>query len=321
MALTNVNSILMIGMAGGLAKITAGLLLKTYPEATIVGVDSRESDQFLKDGRLKYQRMKYTRSNFEKLFRNNKFDAVLHLGRISHTQANPRAHLAERLDLNVMGTNRILELSLHFEIKKVIILSTYHVYGAYADNPIFLKEDSILRASLNHPELRDVVEMDQLASNWMWKYQHQIETLILRPCSIIGPQIRNAMAQYLVTKYVPVPMDYNPMLQFIHEYDMANTLVHALKYIPTGIYNVATNESMSLHEIKDYMNIPYIPVPVFLLEQVAKVINQTFWSVPDYLIDYLKYPCILSNTELKKHLPPNFFKFSTREILNLIKQD
>ena len=64
MALTNVNSILIIGMAGGLAKITAGLLLKSFPEANIIGVDSRETDQFLKDGRIRYQRMKYTRSNF-----------------------------------------------------------------------------------------------------------------------------------------------------------------------------------------------------------------------------------------------------------------
>jgi len=320
MALTDINSILIIGMAGGLAKITAGLLLKEYPNATITGVDSRETDQFLKDSRIKYQRMKYTRSNYEKLFRNNRFDAVLHLGRMSHSGSNPRAHLAERLDLNVMGTNRVLELSLHFEVKKVIIMSTYHVYGAFSDNSTFIKEDALLRASLHYPDLRDVVEMDQLASNWMWKYQHQIETLVLRPCSVIGPQIRNTMTQYLTAPYMPVPMDFNPMVQFIHEFDMASVIVHSLKYVPTGIYNVATDQCMSIGEAKRTIGVASIPIPVFLLEQAAKLINRTFWSVPEYLIDYLKYPCIISNEELKKHLPANFFKFSIEEGLALIKQ-
>jgi len=318
---SQVKSILIIGMAGGLAKITGGLLLKEYPNAQILGVDSRYADMFVKDSRLKFQRMRYTRSNFEKLFRNNVFDVVIHLGRISHSNANPRAHLAQRLDLNLMGTGRILELSLHFNIKKIIILSTFHVYGAFPDNPIFVKEDSLLRASIKYPELRDVVEMDQMATNWMWKYQHQMETIVLRPCNIIGPQIRNSMTQFLTTKYVPVPIDYNPMLQFIHEFDMAKSLVHCISHVPTGIYNVATNESISLREAKKAVAVPFINVPVFLIEQTAKLINKTFWSFPNYLIDYLKYPCVLSNSELNKYLPPHFFKYSIREALELIKID
>ena len=179
----------------------------------------------------------------------------------------------------------------------------------------------LLRASIKYPELRDVVEMDQLATNWMWKHQHEIETIVLRPCSIIGPQINNAMSMYLKSSYAPLPMDFNPMIQFIHEFDMANVLLKSLNDIPTGIYNVSSDECLSIREAKKYIGLPSIPVPVFLLEQTAKVINKTLWSVPNYLIDYLKHSCILSNSEIKEHLPKNFFRFSIKESLDLLKLD
>jgi len=316
--LTEVKSVLIIGVAGGLAKITAGILSKTYPHLKIMGVDPRPIEKTVKSENMTYMRMRYTRSNFEKLFRNHNFDIVYHLGRMTHANANPRAHLAQRLDLNVMGTNRILELSLKFSVKKVIILSTFHVYGAFAENPVFIKEDSILKASIHYPELRDVVEMDQLATSWMWKYQHEVETIILRPCNIIGPQINNSMTKYLTTKYAPLPVDFNPMIQYIHEFDMANFLIFAIDRMPTGIYNIATDESISIREAKKMVGQKSISVPIFILEQTAKIINKTLWSVPNYLIDYLKYPVLLSNSALKEHLPDDFFRFSIEESLELL---
>jgi UDP-glucose 4-epimerase len=42
-------------------------------------------------------------------------------------------------------------------------------------------------------------------------------------------------------------------------------------------------------------------------------------NVPDYLLEYLKFSCLISNTELKKHLGPNFLRFSIQETLELIK--
>ena len=55
------KSILIIGMAGGLAKITAHLLAKKYPSIPILGVDPRPiKDDFHLDNLELYQ-MTYTR--------------------------------------------------------------------------------------------------------------------------------------------------------------------------------------------------------------------------------------------------------------------
>lgn len=42
-------------------------------------------------------------------------------------------------------------------------------------------------------------------------------------------------------------------------------------------------------------------------------------DVPDYLFDYLKFSCLISNEELKKTLGPNFLRLSIKEALELIK--
>lgn len=315
--LNNPKKILIIGAAGGLARILTSILSKANPNYEIIGVDSRPQTEDFTRENVHFLKIKYTRGNFEKLFRDNEFHAVYHLARMSHAYSN-KSNLAQRLDLNIMGTNRILELALKFDIKKMVILSTYHVYGALSDNPTFIKEDSPLKASINHPELRDVTEMDQLATNWMWKNQHRIETVVLRPCSIIGPQIRNSMSQYLTTKYAPLGVDFNPMFQFIHEFDMANILARSLNEVPTGIYNVAPDEVVSLKKAKEVVGLPTLKIPLIALTPMTSIFKKV-WDFPDYLIEYIKFSCVIDNSELKKHLKDNFLRFSTKEALELLK--
>jgi len=313
------KKILIIGIAGGLAQMTAKLILSSRQDIEIIGIDSRSIPSDFKLENLTTVEMKYSRGNFENLFRNNQFEIVYHLGRLSHASIEQNV-LAKRIDLSVMGTNRILELCERSTVKKVIILSTFHVYGALPDNSIFLKEDSPLRASIKYPDLRDVIEMDQICTNWMWKNQNKISTVVLRPCNIIGTQIKNTMTRFLSSPIGLKPLDYNPYFQFIHEYDMAQVLSWAIEKIPTGTYNVAPDEFISLREAFDVVGAKSIPFPMSLVGGVNSVIGKMLGlKIPDYLIDYLKYSCLISNSELKKHLGNSTLRFSIKEALELSK--
>ena len=310
------SSVLIIGIQGALAQITSEILIKNNPQIKIHGVDPRSIDSGFKRSQITIQKIKYTRTNFEKVFREHEFDSVLHLGRLGHTNAVNDIH--RRIDINLVGTSTILELAQKFKCKKVVLLSTHHVYGALPDNPMFLTENSPLRASFKFPELRDVVEMDQICTNWMWKNQKEIETIVLRPSNIIGPMIKNSITQYLRTSYAPLPIDYNPMFQFIHEFDMAMVISEALTKLPTGVFNVAGDEVISLHKAVELVNVKKIPVPIIVLEQFAKILTP-LWKFPNYLIDYIKYPSTIDNTELKKHLGDHCFRFTAVEALALLK--
>lgn len=312
------KKILIIGIAGGLAQMTARLILSENPEWEILGIDSRDVSRVPKLPGLTALELKYSRGNFENLFRTHSFDVVYHLGRLSHA-SNTQNELAKRIDLSVMGTSRILDLCERSEVKKVIILSTFHVYGALPDNPIFLNEDAPLRASIKHPELRDVIEMDQMCTAWMWKNQNTISTVVLRPCNIIGTQIQNSMTRFLAGPIALSPIDYNPFFQFIHEYDMANILYKAMVSIPIGTYNVAGDDFISFRQALDVVGTKGIPFPMFMAGGLNSALRKFKINVPDYLLDYLKFSCLISNHELKKHLGDDYLRFSIKEALELIK--
>jgi len=312
------KKILIIGVAGGLAQILTRLILGEHPEWEIVGVDSRSVDNCPKLKNLTCTSMKYSRGNFENLFRTHQFDAVYHLGRLSHSRGD-HAQLAKRIELSVMGTSRILELCHRSGVKKVVILSTFHIYGALADNSIFIGEDAPLRASIKHPELRDVVEMDQICTNWMWRHQNEISTVVLRPCNIIGPQIQNAMTKFLLSPWALRPVDYNPYFQFIHEFDMANILYRSLEEVPTGVFNVAGDDFISFKDALTQIGTKGIPFPMFLSNGLNNALKLFQMDVPDYLLDYLKFSCLIENKQIKKHLGDKFLRFSIKEALDLIK--
>lgn len=310
--------ILIIGVAGGLAQITSRLILQKFPGAQIFGVDQRDVQTLPEIKGMTYSKIKYNRGNFENLFRDHEYDIVFHLGRITHSSTS-NDMIAKRLDLSVMGTSKILDLSLKFGTKKVVILSTHHVYGAYPDNAVFLNEESPLRASIKHPELRDVVEMDQIATNWMWKNQKVISTIVLRPCNIIGSQIQNTMSKYLTNPYSPYPIDFNPRFQFIHEFDMANVLTECINKIPTGIYNVATDEFISIKDALTLLGTKGIPFPMSLGTMIVRALKWEGLSIPEYLVDYLKFSCLIDNSEIKKILGDKFWRFTIEDTLKLIK--
>jgi UDP-glucose 4-epimerase len=314
------HHILLIGAAGGLAQLTTHLILNKYPNWRIIAVDTRRPPkEYSNFDNIDYLQMKYSRGNFEKLFRNYHFDTVLHLGRVTHA-SEEQVNIIRRLNLNLMGTNRILDLSLQKKVSTVLVLSTYHVYGAMPDNPIFLTEDSPLRASITYPQLRDVVEMDQICTNWMWRHQNQVRTLVLRPCNIVGNKIRNAISRFLSSDFAFKPIDFNPYFQFIHEFDMAQTILYSLEKVPTGVYNVAPNDYVSLRDAVNIIQDSPPPFPMFMAKPLNRVMKKMgFQGTPDYLIDYLTYSCLIDNSQLKKHLPEDFFRFDVNQTLRLLK--
>lgn len=316
----DVKFILIIGVAGGLAQILLKLLHQKFPHAQIIGVDSRPLGQ---PGvpNVSLQTFRYSRGSFEKLFREYSFDLVYHLGRVSHANVGKQLSLAKRLDLNIIGTSRILDLCLKHEIKKIVVLSTFHVYGALPDNSAFLDEQTFPRASIAYPELRDVVEMDQLTTSWMWQNQNQIETIIFRPCNIIGSQIKNAISRYLLSPWTPTPIDYNPMFQFIHEYDMARVLRECVNVVPTGIYNVSPHEFISLKEARHTIGVPGVPASLFILGHLFQVFKRFNPELPDYLLDYLKFSCLINSDELSRYLGKDFYQFTIKDTLRLLKSN
>ncbi|HAU19737.1 MAG TPA: NAD-dependent epimerase, partial [Marinobacter adhaerens] len=217
--------ILITGAAGALAQQVIEQLRDT---CDLVAVDFREQ-VYLGDDIPSYC-IDFNKRVFEDLFRRYEFDGVIHMGRIMSSQLTRM----RRYNANVLGTQKLLDLSHKYGIKRVVVLSTFHVYGAVAYNPALIDEAAPLKSAGLSADLIDSVELENLANIYLWRYP-ELNITILRPCNIVGPGVRNTISTLLGSERAPVLAGFSPMMQFIHIDDMADAIVLAYKKPTRGV--------------------------------------------------------------------------------------
>ncbi|MDX1634500.1 MAG: SDR family oxidoreductase [Marinobacter sp.] len=283
--------ILITGAAGALAQQVIERLRST---CDLVAVDFREQI-YLGDDIPSYC-IDFNKRGFEDLYRRYEFDGIIHMGRIMSSQETRM----RRYNANVLGTQRMLDLSHKYGIKRVVILSTYHVYGAVAYNPALIDEGAPLKAVGLSMDLIDSVELENLANIYLWRYP-DLNITILRPCNIVGPGVRNSISKLLASDRAPALAGFSPMMQFIHIDDMADAIVLAYQGSHKGIYNVAPNDWVAYQHALEMcgckrIQIPSIP-PV-LPKLILKTLNMK--SFPPYLMSFFKYPVVIDGRSFSR---------------------
>ncbi|MGF2734979.1 UDP-glucose 4-epimerase [Marinobacter pelagius] len=276
--------ILVTGAAGALAQRVINQL---RDHCDLVAVDFREQ-VYLGDDIPSYC-IDFTKRVFEDLFRRYEFDGVIHLGRIQSSQLTRM----RRYNANVLGTQKLLDLSHKYGIKRVVVLSTYHVYGAVAYNPALIDESAPLKAAGLSADLVDSVELENLANIYLWRYP-ELNITILRPCNIVGPGVRNTMSSLLSSDNAPVLAGFSPMMQFIHIDDMADAIVRAYKKPVRGVFNVAPEDWVAYqHALKlcGCRRIPIPSIPPVVPNLILKTLKLK--SFPSYLTAFFKYPVVI----------------------------
>jgi UDP-glucose 4-epimerase len=280
------SSILVTGIAGGLARRTAEML-KGQGHA-VTGVDYRESRPL--DG-VPIHRASYDKTAIEGVFRHHTFDTVLHLGRVG----NLTETMERRFDLNVLGSQKIMNLCLSYGIRSLVVLSTFHIYGAHARNPTPISEEDPLRAGHEFPQIADAIQLDNMASTWV--YQHaEVRTVVLRPTNVVGPTIHNAMSKFLRQPRIPYLAGYNPMTQLVHEDDLARAIVAASAGEARGVYNVAGGAAVPWRTALSLAGARTFPLP----SSLVKAYLRAFSAFPEYLVNFFKYPCVVSDAVFRR---------------------
>jgi len=279
------KTVLVTGAAGSLAKRVIG---KLHGRHDVVAVDFRRKVET--DAGIPSYLVEIHKRNFEDVFAAHKIDSVIHIGRI-FPHEKTRDH---RYNANVLGTKRLLDLSLKYGITQTIIHSTYFVYGASPYNPALLDEDAPLKASEVTQDLVDSVELESLAIIHLWKHP-ELNITILRPCNVLGPGVRNSMSILLSRPMAPVLAGFSPLMQFLHVDDMAEAIVKAFDKNVPGIYNVAPDDYVPFQEAVSECGCRRIRVPSVPPALPRLLSNTLKWNAffPPYLVNYFKYPVIL----------------------------
>ena len=284
-------TVLITGAAGALAQ---QVIQRLRNDHKIVAVDFRTETFHSED--IPSYKLDYNKRVFEDLFKTYQFDSVIHLGRIQSSEETAM----RRYNANVLGTQKLMDLSHKYGVKHVIILSTFHVYGADAYNPALIDESAPLKAAELTQDLVDSVELENLANIYLWKYP-DLHITILRPCNIVGPGVNNTISRLLSSKYPPCLLGFSPIMQFIHIEDMADAIELAHGKCQQGVFNIAPSDWVAYQdalELSGCAPIPVPSVPPVLPKLIAKVLSLK--SFPSYLINYFKYPVVIDGREFER---------------------
>ena len=279
------EKVLIVGIASGYGRLLARRMLRTH---AVVGVDRAPGSTRLPE--VPFYAVDTRTRAFEDVFRKERPDSVVHLGFVRDFRMDERT----RYDVNVRGTRKLLDLCAAHAVRKVTVLSTSYVYGALPENPSFMDEEHPLSGSRNYPEIRDLVELDVLASAFMWRYG-DVRACVLRPVPALGTFVESAVGRYLRTKVVMLPMGFDPMLQFIHEEDLTEALALSIEHGLRGVFNVTgpgeVPASVAIRESGGRV----LPVPDFLLRQISRRV----FRLPPGAVDFMKFSCTIDGSRFR----------------------
>lgn len=279
------EKLLITGISGGHGRLLASRVADAYD---VVGTDRVPWDSPPKN--IRVYTVDVLKKKFEDLFRHERPQAVVHLGQIRHF----RGGAERRHEVNVLGTRRLLEFCVKYDVKQLVVLSSAYVYGALPENPYFLDEDSPLNSSRTYPEMRDLVELDTLTIAHLWKYP-SMATAILRPVNTLGTHVHSSMATYLQLGYVPTILGFNPMTQFIHEEDVTEAIALTFEKRLRGVFNVTGAGEVPIKVAIEETGGTAVPLPEFVARALfGRLFQLGLFHTPPGAIDYIKYPCTVS---------------------------
>ena len=304
------GTVLVTGACGRLGKRVIRVL---HRERRVIGVDRRPFPDKPKD--VVHEQLDIRRKKLKDLFRSDRIEAVIHLG-VMH---DPRASAAEHHSWNVAGFQKLLEYVGHYNVPKLVVLSSANVYGPQPDNAQFLGEDAPLLGGARFSEIRDLIEVDMLAQGFFWKHA-TTETVILRPVHIVG-EVHNAASNFLRLPTIPTLLGFDPMVQLVHESDVVRAMHAALRPGKRGIYNIAGAEAAPLSRIVKTLGRPSIPIPYTL----GKAIMKRLWAFrltnfPAPELDHIRFVCMVDDKKARTELgykPETSFEDTVRSVVKI----
>lgn len=218
-------------------------------------------------------------------------DALVHLAYIVL-----RGHLDEKAmhAINVSGSLALLLQARDAGLRRIIHLSSAAVYGGgsgldekapYAPLPAFCYG-------------QHKAELEQRLD------ERFPECLRLRPHVILGRHCQPVLRQLLELPFYLRLDDPQPELQCVHESDVAQAIISALRGGALGAYNLAAADTFKLRDIKRSRHPLSLPLPVFAARAALQTVHgisgwggETGWL--DGLMNTLTLDCSRAAAELQ----------------------
>jgi nucleoside-diphosphate-sugar epimerase len=222
-------------------------------------------------------------------------DVVVHLAAI----VNPgRDHdLEYRVD--VEGTRNIIDACVATGVRRIVVSSSGAAYGYHADSPEWLRESDPVRGNdeFAYSKHKRLVE-EMLAETR--RLHPGLEQVVFRIGTILGPTVQNQITALWDGRRILAIRGSDSPFVFVWVDDVAGAMARAATDGPAGIYNVAGDGRLTVHEIALRLGKPTITVGPAVLAFALRLGRMLHLTVhgPEQ-VGFLRYRPVLSNARLK----------------------
>ncbi|MBX3092517.1 MAG: SDR family oxidoreductase [Cryobacterium sp.] len=277
------------------SSVVAGLAANPETELVVSG-DVRDPLRTVEG--VVYEHADITRADdLKEQFRAHRIDTVVHLAAIM----NPGPHITREQEyaVDVGGTRNVLDACLAANVTRIVVSSSGAAYGYHADNPEWITETDAIRGN---PEFA-YSDHKRLVEEMLGKAREEhpeLEQVIFRIGTILGETVKNQITALFEKRRVLAVAGSDSPFVFIWDEDVAACMVRAATGGPAGIFNVAGDGAVDVHELASMLGKKLLTVPAWLLTAalaVAKPLRLTRYG-PEQ-VGFLRYRPVLSNARLK----------------------
>jgi len=257
--------LLITGGAGFIGSNFILYVLRGHPEVTLVNVDALtycgnlENLSSVEDN----SQYRFVKANIadseamEPLFRENRFDAVINFAAETHVDRSITGP-SVFLSTNVVGTQVLLGLSLKYQLKRFLQISTDEVYGSLPETGYFSETTPL---APNSPYSASKAAADFLVRAYVHTYE--MDAVITRCSNNYGPyQFPEKLIPLMITnaledKPLPVYGDGMNVRDWLHVEDHCRAVWAVLEKGKAGdVYNIGgSNEWHNLALVKELLQI------------------------------------------------------------------
>jgi UDP-glucuronate 4-epimerase len=190
----------------------------------------------------------------ENIFRNHKFDLVIHLAALAGVRPSIERPL-EYEEVNIRGTQNLWELCKEFGIKKFVCASSSSVYGNNEKIP-FSEADNVDNPISPYAATKKCGEI----IGHVYHSLYNIDIIQLRFFTVYGPRQRPDLAIHKFTKLIsenkeiPFYGDGSTARDYTFIDDIIDGILKSIKYLETNenvyeIINLGESEVVTLNEM------------------------------------------------------------------------
>ena len=238
------------------------------------------------------------RNQMRDLLERNEIDALLHFAFV----LNPIRDEDRMYDIDVNGTQAVLQAAADAGVKQVIQTSSATAYGAFPDNPKPIAEDWPVRGAPDFSYAKHKADSDRIAQLWALENPDSVMTIV-RPSIVFGPSVDNYILRAIQNNpFIPILDGVDEEFQLVHEDDVVSALIALLDGKHAGAFNLAGDGLLTWGRAAEIIgkktrNISLKNMKRFNNAMLKLHVPRT--EAPAGNLDFIRYPWVVSTEKLK----------------------